>query len=48
MGAKKRRKPGPKAANLKIEGDWRSAVGRALAKGKPPTDVGRPTRRGEK
>jgi hypothetical protein len=29
-------KPGPKAESLKIEGDWKDAVRRALGRGKPP------------
>lgn len=30
-------KRGPKAETLAIPGDWKSAVKKALAKGKPPT-----------
>lgn len=29
-------KRGPKPETLKIEGDWKDAVAKALAKGKPP------------
>lgn len=29
-------KRGPKPETLKIEGDWKDAVSKALAKGKPP------------
>jgi len=39
MGKKKvtpKRKPGPKAESLKIEGDWKDAVKTALGRGKPP------------
>jgi hypothetical protein len=31
-----RPKRGPKPASLKIEGNWKDAVGKAMAKGKPP------------
>jgi hypothetical protein len=31
----KRDKPGPKPVALKIEGDWRKAIKRSLAKKKP-------------
>lgn len=30
------KKPGHEPETLKIEGDWRDAVGRALKRGKPP------------
>ncbi len=29
-------KPGPKPERLKVEGDWREAVSKALKRGKPP------------
>lgn len=32
----KKAKRGPKPETLKIEGDWKDAVTKALAKGKPP------------
>jgi hypothetical protein len=32
--------PGPKAETLKIEGDWKDAVGHALKRGKPPAKKG--------
>jgi hypothetical protein len=31
-----KRKPGRKSESLKIEGDWKDAVGKALKRGKPP------------
>jgi hypothetical protein len=40
MGKKKvttKKKPGPKAESLKIEGDWKEAVKTALGRGKPAT-----------
>lgn len=30
------KKRGPKAETLKVEGDWKEAVGKALKRGKPP------------
>jgi hypothetical protein len=39
MAAKKQgKKRGPKPETLKVAGDWKAAVGRALARGKPPTE----------
>lgn len=41
MGKKKvtrKAKPGPKPEALKIEGDWKDAVGHALKRGKPPKE----------
>lgn len=35
---KQPRKGGRKAERLKIEGDWKSAVHKALRKGKPPKE----------
>ena len=32
----KKAKPGPKPDHLVIDGDWKAAVTKALAKGKPP------------
>lgn len=29
-------KPGPKPETLKVEGDWKDAIKRALKRGKPP------------
>jgi hypothetical protein len=34
-----KKKRGPKPETLKIEGDWKTAVGNALRKGKPPKTV---------
>jgi len=34
--AKPSAKPGPKPERLKIEGDWRQAIKKSLAKKKPP------------
>ena len=34
--AKPTAKPGPKAATLKIKGNWRGAIRQSLAKRKPP------------
>jgi hypothetical protein len=31
-----KKKRGPKPETLKIEGDWKDAVGHALKRGKPP------------
>lgn len=31
----KKKKTGPKPDNLKIEGDWKSAMGKAIKKEKP-------------
>lgn len=36
--AKKAKKRGPKPETLKIEGDWKDAIGRAMKRGKPPKD----------
>jgi hypothetical protein len=39
MAAKKvtpRKKPGPEPETLKIEGDWKDAIGKAIKRGKPP------------
>lgn len=39
MAKKKRvakKKPGPKPETLKIEGDWKDAMKKALKRGKPP------------
>lgn len=37
MAAKpKRKKTGPKAEILKVEGNWKDAVAHALGRGKPP------------
>ena len=33
---KKKHHPGPEADRLKIDGDWKDAVGKALDKEKPP------------
>ncbi len=33
-----KKKPGPKAETLKIEGDWKDAVGHAMKRGKPPKE----------
>lgn len=33
------KKRGPKPETLKIEGDWKTAVGNALRKGGPPKTV---------
>jgi len=41
MGKKKvtrKAKPGPKPENLKIDGDWKVAVSKAIKRGKPPKD----------
>lgn len=35
MKSRPKKAPGPKPEYLKIEGDWRSAVGKALQRGKP-------------
>jgi hypothetical protein len=42
---KKEKKRGPVPEVLKIEGDWSAAVGRALAKGRPPKDPVKKKRR---
>lgn len=34
-----KKKRGPKPETLKVEGDWKAAVGNALRKGKPPKTV---------
>jgi hypothetical protein len=34
----KKAKPGPKPETLKIEGDWKGAIGHALKRGKPPKE----------
>ena len=39
MGKKKvasKKTPGPKPETVKIEGDWKDAVKKALGRGKPP------------
>lgn len=36
-----KRKSGPKPETLKIDGDWKDAVRRALKRGKPPTEKGK-------
>lgn len=46
MGKKKvssKNKPGPKPETLKVEGDWKDAVKKAMERGKPPKKVGAPT-----
>lgn len=37
---RKPRKPGPDPEVVKIEGDWKDAVRKALKKGKPPAESG--------
>lgn len=34
-----KKKPGPKAETVKVEGDWKDAVKHALKRGKPPTET---------
>lgn len=41
----KKGKTGPKPEVLKIEGNWRDAVRRGLAKGKPPKEAPKKQRR---
>jgi hypothetical protein len=36
MTEKRRGKPGPEAERLKLDGNWREAVRKAVRKGKPP------------
>ena len=43
-----KRKPGPKPESLKIEGDWKDAVGKALKRGKPPKPEDKPPHKGPK
>ena len=31
-----KKKPGPRPDTLKVEGDWKDAVSKALKRGKPP------------
>ncbi len=38
MSEKKRKPTGRKPELLKIEGDWKDAIGHALKRGKPPAD----------
>lgn len=45
MAAKKKRaKPGPEADRLKIEGDWKDAVRKAISKKRPETGWPGPSR----
>jgi hypothetical protein len=37
-----RRKSGPKPETLKIEGDWKEAVGKAMKRGRPPKPETKP------
>jgi hypothetical protein len=37
---KPRKKPGPKALRVKIEGDWQAAIAKMLKKPKSPTTGG--------
>ena len=39
MPKKSRKKSGPKSRPVTIEGGWQRAVKKALAKGKPPTEL---------
>jgi hypothetical protein len=41
MKSSRKKAPGRKPEHLKIEGDWRSAVGRALRRGKPKAAKGK-------
>jgi hypothetical protein len=34
-----KKKPGRKPESLKVEGDWKEAIGRALKRGRPPKRV---------
>lgn len=42
-----KRKGGRQAEVLKVEGDWRDAVSRAMKKGKPPARVKKPKKKGK-
>ena len=46
MAKDRQDKPGPKPDHLKLEGDWKEAMKKALHKGKPkegwPDDKGKP------
>jgi hypothetical protein len=49
MAKKKRvakKKPGPKPETLKVEGDWREAIGKAMKRGKPPRSAPAPKKDG--
>ena len=45
MPKTEKKKTGPKAQVLKIEGDWLEAIGRAMKAGKPPRKRRIPARR---
>jgi len=45
MPKKPKKTPGPEAERLAVDDDWKSAVRRALAKGKPPKEEKRPKKK---
>ncbi len=40
--------PGPEPEHLKIDGDWRAAVGKALEKKRPPEGWPKPKAKGKR